>query len=121
MTVLQGRMNSWIEHELGLDPANLYPSVRCGLEGALLTALAQAHHLPLASLLGRQAAKSEPSADTADMDSAVLVNCLLDCTGDAEACQQEAAGLVAQGFTALKAKVQSSLVCKQASNRHQRP
>ena len=96
---------------MGLDPDNLYPSVRCGLEGALLTALAQAHSMPLASLLqGQQAAPHHASAaDLAQPDEAVLVNGLLDCGSDVEACTQEALHMVAQGYTALKIKVYTPL------------
>lgn len=103
---LQGRISSWIKHKLGLDPANLYPSVRCGLEGALLTALAQAHDIPLAKLLHRQDAPlPATSADTAQPPEAVLVNGLLDCCGTIEACTEEALDMVAQGYSALKIKV----------------
>ena len=103
--MLQGRIGSWIKLELGLDPANLYPSVRCGLEGALLTALAQAHNIPLAKLLHRQDAPlSTKPADPAQPPEAVLVNGLLDCCGTIEACTEEALKMVAQG-SALKVKV----------------
>jgi len=90
-----------------VEPANLYPSVRCGLEGALLTALAQAHNMPLTHLLNRrQAAAMQPSSKgTAEPVEAVIVNGLLDCGADIEACKQEALNMVGQGFTALKIKV----------------
>ncbi len=103
---MQGRISSWIKFVLGLDPENLYPSVRCGLEGALLTALAQAHCIPLAKLLHRQDAPLPAiSADTAHPPEAVLVNGLLDCCGTVEACTEEALDMVAQGYSALKIKV----------------
>ena len=103
--LLQGRISSWIELELGLDPANLYPSVRCGLEGAILTALAKAHKLTLVELLSSQA---PTSASPDENGKTVLVNGLLECAGDIAACRQEAADLVAQGYTALKIKVHIS-------------
>lgn len=40
--LLGGRLGSWLERGLGVAPASLLPSVRCGLEAALLSALAQA-------------------------------------------------------------------------------
>jgi isochorismate synthase/2-succinyl-5-enolpyruvyl-6-hydroxy-3-cyclohexene-1-carboxylate synthase/2-succinyl-6-hydroxy-2,4-cyclohexadiene-1-carboxylate synthase/O-succinylbenzoate synthase len=104
--LLQGRISSWIKQKVGLDPANLYPSVRCGLEGALLTVLAQAHNIPLAKLLHRQEAPlPATSADLAQPPEAVLVNGLLDWCGTIEACTQEALDMVAQGYSALKIKV----------------
>ena len=102
---MQGRISSWIKDQVGLDPINLYPSVRCGLEGALLTALAHAHRLPLTDLLLRHQSPASQSVG-ADMPvKTVLVNGLLDSNSNVEACQQEAIHMVAQGFTALKIKV----------------
>lgn len=100
---MQGRISSWIKHKVGLDPANLYPSVRCGLEGALLTALAQAHNIPLANLLHRQDAPP-PAEDLAQPPEAVLVNGLLDCCSTIVAFTEEALDMVAQGYCALKIK-----------------
>jgi len=80
--------------------------VRCGLEGALLTALAQAHNIPLAKLLCRQETPlPATSADVAQPPEAVLVNGLLDWCSTLEACTEEALEMVAQGYSALKIKV----------------
>ncbi|DBA90081.1 TPA: hypothetical protein ACH3X1_003400 [Trebouxia sp. C0004] len=106
LSMMQGRISSWIKHKVGLDPANLYPSVRCGLEGALLTTLAQAHNIPLAKLLhGQDAPLPSTSAHLAQPPDAVLVNGLLDWCDTIEACTQEALDMVAQGYSALKIKV----------------
>lgn len=99
----QGRIAAWLKECVGIDPANLYPSVRCGLEGALLTALAQAQIMPLAHLLlPSRAAQRRPG-----QDMPVLVNALLDCHGSIECCVAEACKLVQQGYTALKLKASS--------------
>lgn len=105
----QGRIAAWLKECVGVDPANLYPSVRCGLEGALLTALAQAHSLPLSHLLlPSAAAQSQPQvSESPQHDTPVLVNALLDCHGSVECCVAEACKLVQQGYTALKLKVSS--------------
>ena len=91
---------------MGVDPANLYPSVRCGLEGALLTALAQAHSLPLSHLLlpSQDAQAQLHITGPPQQDKPVLVNALLDCEGSIECCVAEACLLVEQGYTALKLK-----------------
>lgn len=47
----QGRMGVWLEAGLGVGAANLLPSVRCGMEAALLAAAAAACRVPLAALL----------------------------------------------------------------------
>lgn len=39
---VQGQLADWLQHSLGTGPGTLHPSVRCGLEAALLTALAAA-------------------------------------------------------------------------------
>lgn len=114
-TLLQGRIGSWIKNKVGVDPANLYPSVRCGLEGALLTALAQAHKIPLASLLHRQDAPPPAiSAEPTQPPEAVLVNGLLDWCSTIEACTKNAVDMVAQGYSALKIKV-CCLMCSSCS------
>ena len=88
---------------MGVDPANLYPSVRCGLEGAVLTALADLQGRSLASLLSF--AQSPGSHQGAPSQHHVLVNALLDCGGSVEDCVAEAAQLVAHGYSAIKVKV----------------
>lgn len=42
VALLGGRLGAWLEQGLGVAPGSLLPSVRCGLETALLSALAQA-------------------------------------------------------------------------------
>ena len=44
-------MSEWIHSQLGVDAGNLYPSVRSGLEGAVLMAIASAQGRPLSDLL----------------------------------------------------------------------
>ena len=102
---------------LGQGGGGLPPSVRCGLEAALLSAIAAVRGVPLASLLGggrlpgyREAAglsgagEAAGPGETARGPPAVAVNGLVACEG-ASACAAEAARLVAQGFTTLKMKV----------------
>ena len=40
--LLGGRLGTWLQQGLGVAPDSLLPSVRCGLEAALLSAIAQA-------------------------------------------------------------------------------
>lgn len=39
--LLGGRLGAWLQQRLGVQPDSLLPSVRCGLEAALLSAIAQ--------------------------------------------------------------------------------
>lgn len=48
---VQGRVTEWLQSSLGWVPGAMLPSVRCGLEGALLSALAAARRCPLHALL----------------------------------------------------------------------
>lgn len=105
----QGRTAAWLKECVGVDPASLYPSVRCGLEGALFTALAQAQSLPLSHLLLPSAAdQMQPQViGSLQHDKPVLVNALLNCQDSIEGCVAEACHLVQQGYTALKLKASS--------------
>ena len=96
--------------------------IRCGLEGALLTALSHFHGIPLSHLLHPHMARAPPQrppSGGAEPAAGVLVNGLLDCSGgDMATCRQEALALVAQGYTALKVKV--SLVLRLGTSGVQR-
>ena len=95
--LLGGRLGAWLQHGLGLAPASLLPSVRCGLEAALLSALAQHQGTCLAQLLAGPSAILAPAAG---------VNGLLDCQGTPEEAAAEAAALLRrQPYAALKVKV----------------
>ena len=49
--IVQGRVSEWLSSRLGWAAGRMLPSVRCGLEGALLSALAVAQRQPLHALL----------------------------------------------------------------------
>ena len=116
---MQGRISGWLQNTLGVHPSGVHPSVRCGLEGALLTALASARGQSLASLLGAAAPDTPDggpdnfSPSEADLAAgsgvtscgSVAVNGLLDCAGKPQECAAEAATMAARGFRTLKMKV----------------
>ena len=49
--VVQGQFASWLTGVVGLSANSLLPSVRCGLEAAVLMALAAAQDISVAGLL----------------------------------------------------------------------
>ena len=49
--LVQGRVSEWLSSCLGWAAGGMLPSVRCGLEGALLSTLAAARRQPLHALL----------------------------------------------------------------------
>lgn len=80
----------------------MLPSVRCGLEGALLSALADARRQPLHVLLAGSLLTSARSA------LGIAVNALLHSQGTPEERAAEARRLVCQGYKTLKVKVRRS-------------
>ena len=60
-------MSEWIQSQLGVDAGNLYPSVRSGLEGAVLMAIASAQGRPLSDLLAASMSESADQHDPAQM------------------------------------------------------
>ncbi|GLC45490.1 hypothetical protein PLESTM_001741500 [Pleodorina starrii] len=120
LALLGGRLAAWLSATAGLDlhtPAShtpwLAPSVRFGLESALLSALAGALRVTLAELLAPpgQAAATAAAAGGAAPAGAVLLNGLVsppvsgDDAADAAAAAAAAAALVSEGCTAVKVKV----------------
>ena len=92
-------MTEWLQSSLGWAAGSMLPSVRCGLEGALLSALADARRLPLHALL------AGCPLPTAGCPTGTAVNALLHCQGTPEERVQEAERLVRQGHKTLKIKV----------------
>lgn len=81
--VLDGSLADWLERTAGIGAAALVPSVKFGLETALLAALAAAQGLTLAELLlagGNGAAAAAGGAGAAA--NAPLVNALLPAQGE---------------------------------------
>jgi isochorismate synthase/2-succinyl-5-enolpyruvyl-6-hydroxy-3-cyclohexene-1-carboxylate synthase/2-succinyl-6-hydroxy-2,4-cyclohexadiene-1-carboxylate synthase/O-succinylbenzoate synthase len=113
--MLGGRLGAWLEASVGLGPSSLLPSVRAGLEQAVLSALAAAAHRPIAAILAASTGLSHSSREAAELETgggAVALNALLDCQGSSpEEAAGEAAKLVEQGFQAIKIKVCFVCVC----------
>jgi len=103
----QGRISEWLHGVVGVDPGNLYPSVRFGLEGALLTALAEQRDESMAGVLGPPCENAGRATQGSSLHSGagVQVNGLLECSGGPQEAAADAARLVRQGFKTLKIKV----------------
>ncbi|GIL93104.1 hypothetical protein Vretifemale_20563 [Volvox reticuliferus] len=117
LALLGGRLGAWLGARVGLDPTWLLPSVRFGLECALLSALAAALKVPLADLIAPPPSPSPSSTSSSSIPhslssrEAVLLNGLIsppvsgDDAADAAAAATAALRLVAEGYTAIKVKV----------------
>jgi isochorismate synthase/2-succinyl-5-enolpyruvyl-6-hydroxy-3-cyclohexene-1-carboxylate synthase/2-succinyl-6-hydroxy-2,4-cyclohexadiene-1-carboxylate synthase/O-succinylbenzoate synthase len=100
-----GSMTRWFRSELGLDPAVLYPSVRCAVEGALLQALAATKRCSLQELLQQQQQQQLESGSSSSSSSVVHVNGLLPGSGSVDELVSAGQALAAQGYRAIKVKV----------------
>ena len=111
---LQDGLDSWLRDAVGVDPQALLPSVRCGLEAAILSAIASSEGISLSQLLSRSqagliASEAQPSPQTPSVEAwPVPVNALVNDSGEAgEACQLIVESLKNSGCKAIKVKVGS--------------
>ncbi|CAE5963485.1 unnamed protein product [Arabidopsis arenosa] len=100
LPLLNGSISSWIWSELGITASSIFPSVRCGLEMALLNAMAVRHDSSLLGILHYQ--KDENGSA---QPHSVQICALLDSEGTALEVAYVARKLVEEGFSAIKLKV----------------
>ncbi|CAN6675731.1 unnamed protein product [Malus baccata var. baccata] len=101
LPLLKGSFSSWIWTNLGILPCTLLPSVRCGLEMAILNALATRQGSNLLGLL--HPLKAEGGISERPMT--VQICALVDSNGTPTQVADVVAALVEEGFTAVKLKV----------------
>ncbi|KAL7171373.1 hypothetical protein ACSBR2_036094 [Camellia fascicularis] len=102
LPLLKGSFSSWIWNSLGILPGSIFPSVRCGLEMAILNAIAAREGSSLLNILHRETATQE---ELSERSSTVQICALLDSNGTPKDVADIAAALVGEGFTAIKLKV----------------
>ncbi|KAI4302200.1 hypothetical protein MLD38_037978 [Melastoma candidum] len=100
LALLRGSFSSWIWHELGIPPRSVFPTVRFGLEMAVLNALANRQSSNLASLLYPRNGKA-----AMPLSNGVKICALLDPNGSPQQVAHAAVSLVRKGFAAIKLKV----------------
>ncbi|XP_028761883.1 protein PHYLLO, chloroplastic-like isoform X1 [Neltuma alba] len=101
LSLLRGSFSRWIWNELGILPSSIFPSVRCGLEMAILNAIANARGSSLLDILHSQT--NEKNKYQSSMD--VQVCALLNSNGSPAEVANVAAALVEEGYPAIKLKV----------------
>ncbi|KAG9133231.1 hypothetical protein Leryth_022093 [Lithospermum erythrorhizon] len=99
LTLLKGSFSYWIQKTLGIPPSSIHSSVRCGLEMAILTAIAVTRGSSLLEVL--HPLLEERTSRAQDVQICALV----DSTGRPEDISHVAGTLVEEGFNALKIKV----------------
>jgi isochorismate synthase/2-succinyl-5-enolpyruvyl-6-hydroxy-3-cyclohexene-1-carboxylate synthase/2-succinyl-6-hydroxy-2,4-cyclohexadiene-1-carboxylate synthase/O-succinylbenzoate synthase len=106
LPLLNGSFSDWFHTKLGVQPNTLHPSVRCGVEMAVLAALAESLSLSLSNLLmGRSLQKSKNKETTERAKGGVKICALIESDGTPEEVADIAAAYVKQGFCTLKLKV----------------
>ncbi|KAF6171682.1 hypothetical protein GIB67_007203 [Kingdonia uniflora] len=110
LPLLRGSFSSWIWSCLGILPDSLFPSVRCGLEMAILNALAARQNSSLSDLLlPHKCPTAEEQLHQVDeitkIPPKVHICALIDSNGTPKEVAHIAAKLVEEGFTTIKLKV----------------
>ncbi|XP_072992961.1 protein PHYLLO, chloroplastic isoform X2 [Typha latifolia] len=106
LPLLKGSFSSWIWRSLGIPPSSLYPSVRCGLEMAILNALAARCGSNLSDLVSGCMSSYRDTKSVKPGNSASIDICaLVDCNGNPAEVAHVVSQLVDEGFTTIKLKV----------------
>ncbi|KAJ6772110.1 2-SUCCINYL-5-ENOLPYRUVYL-6-HYDROXY-3-CYCLOHEXENE-1-CARBOXYLATE SYNTHASE [Salix koriyanagi] len=100
LPTLKGSFTSWIWSNLGITECSIFPSVRCGLEMAILNAIAVSQGSSFISMLQPQMINEEIYEK-----SSVKICALVDSNGTPNEVAYIASSLVEEGFTAIKLKV----------------
>ncbi|EPS67916.1 hypothetical protein M569_06857, partial [Genlisea aurea] len=96
ISLLNYSVSSWIWNSLGIPPGSLFPSLRCGLEMAIITAVANRSGTSLLDILHPSLPAESPS---------VRVCALIDSYRSPKETALIASNLVQEGFTTIKIKV----------------
>ncbi|KAL5828551.1 hypothetical protein ACOSQ3_018019 [Xanthoceras sorbifolium] len=102
LPLLKGSFSSWIRNVLGIPAFSIFPSVRCGLEMAILSAIAVSHGSSFLNILYSQ---RETDEEVSKRSSNVKICALIDSTGTPAQVANIASTLIKEGFAAIKLKV----------------
>ncbi|KAB2090361.1 hypothetical protein ES319_A03G118500v1 [Gossypium barbadense] len=102
LPMLKSSFSSWIWKTLGIPVCSLFPSVRCGLEMAILNAIAMSHGSSLLNILYPLRERNEEKSENL---ASIRICALIDSSGTPEEVARIAVDLVEEGFTAIKIKV----------------
>ncbi|PIA57589.1 hypothetical protein AQUCO_00600361v1 [Aquilegia coerulea] len=109
LPLLRGSFSSWIWECLGVPPHSIFPSVRCGLEMAILNALSARQGCSLANLLYSECSPSNTQSNQGKTilkkSSSLQICALVDSKGNPKEVAEIADKLVKEGFTTIKIKV----------------
>ncbi|CAN6273232.1 unnamed protein product [Urochloa humidicola] len=99
--LLKGSFSNWIWASLGIPPSSIFPSVKCGLEMAILNLLASRQKCGFSNIL----ASSDPLLQDQNSSASIEICALVDYNGTPTEVALAVAKLAAEGFTTVKLKV----------------
>ncbi|KAG9448639.1 hypothetical protein H6P81_008604 [Aristolochia fimbriata] len=105
LPLLRGSFSSWLCTSLGIPPSSIFPSVRSGLEMAVLNALAARQGSSLSGLLLGSDPHTISADEKAESAGRVQICALVDSSGSAKEVVHVVSQLVDEGFTTIKLKV----------------
>uniref|UniRef100_A0A0A9CFW5 Mandelate racemase/muconate lactonizing enzyme C-terminal domain-containing protein n=1 Tax=Arundo donax TaxID=35708 RepID=A0A0A9CFW5_ARUDO len=106
--LLRGSFSKWIFTSLGIPPSSIFPSIKCGLEMAILNLLASQRKCRLSEILaGSDSFVREGNLAEYNKNSSASIQicALVDCNGTPMEVALAVTKLVAEGFTTVKLKV----------------
>ncbi|KAH9707757.1 protein PHYLLO [Citrus sinensis] len=101
LPLLKGSFSSWIWSTLGIPACEIFPSVRCGLEMAILNAIAVKHG---SSFLNILYPLTEIDEEISKRSTSIKICALIDSNKSPVEVASIATTLVEEGFTAIKLK-----------------
>ncbi|XP_078167049.1 protein PHYLLO, chloroplastic-like isoform X2 [Carex rostrata] len=105
LPLLNGSFSHWIWRNLGIPPSSIFPSVRCGLEMAILNALAAQRKSNLSDLLLGINNRLELKEGNSKNEKSIEICALVDCDGSPSEVAYVVSELVEEGFSTVKLKV----------------
>ncbi|KAG0463335.1 hypothetical protein HPP92_019404 [Vanilla planifolia] len=109
LPLLKGSFTHWIQKSLGIFPSSIFPSVRCGIEMAILNALATRQGSSISDLSGYQSSLVGNQIITHGKSTCKLTGipicALVDCLGTPKEVAYVVSQLFHGGFTTVKMKV----------------
>lgn len=107
LPLLNGSFSSWIWECLGILPGTIYPSVRCGVEMAVLNALAARQNCGFADLLHNDYSNKSQLLQAKDVHTKphIQICSLINSNAVPKVVAEFASELVNEGFSAIKIKV----------------
>ncbi|XP_020571316.1 protein PHYLLO, chloroplastic [Phalaenopsis equestris] len=107
LPLLSGSFSHWIWKILGIPPSSFFPSVRCGMEMAILDALARREGSSLSGFIGYESylLGTQPVADKNLCEEGIPICALVDCGGTPNLVAHVVSQLFHGGFSTVKIKV----------------